>query len=713
MELEAAFIALSALTSANNAEESCLTNHSNPILVSIVSSEFCLKLSTFNLLFREKFACLDQKLRRIAAAIQSQFTEYHPLKVIYLNKGFAGLSLFDLLVRNPERYRCLLNSDLVVSIVEELWSGGANSGPNFHYFTPISAYFDDFGGDLFTVHRSFQPNLNVKSMFQLQNWQKNGNLRLIIETVTLFFAFVIMLTTLLLYLDVIKIIDNPASTYEEFLAAAATLNEILSFTIVYCAVLGMSFLYFLQKSAYKYLQKESILPTFRDLLDTGLCMDSAMILYLNKSEPLQAILGAAETFALNEILFSIMFFLCSIRISVILLQTRLFGPVLRMMYVIIKDVGVFLVLYGLLVFSFTVFFVPLFRRDEEYFGSLQKGFRTLFQWTVSGIDGSIFTYREELGSFLTIVWALVSTILVLNILIAMLSTRYEQLSPQITSDYVSILYHSYKQTRYQAPYGALVMAPPPFNLFHLALVPLYLVWPGSAKRLDRLFVLLSYQVMFAIGSFCFAVYNLMLGFAAFWLALWKVVQTERGRRLGTVLLWFLAGPLYLLYLEVLSFRHFAANMYSDLVEDQGAELYTDIYAPCLKFLESVCATHLTPLILPFADITAVLERFPTLLKAPDLDLQKSAKRQVWAFAGVAARLYGSKITITKAKVGRMKEMFEQFKSPITAQNCTETINLTRMLATLLAYKSNTQALTAFNLAFVLRVIQTPNTSIKG
>jgi hypothetical protein len=445
----------------------------------------------------------------------------------------------------------------------------------------------------------------------------------------------VMLSSLIFYLDIIKVFESPNPTYPELLEAQTTLDEMLSLTIIYLSVLSMFFLYFLQKTVYKLLLKESILPTLRDVLDTGLFLDSLMILILSESTSLQLALGTTQLFATEEILFSLMFFLCSIRISVILLQTRMFGPVLRMMYVIIKDVGVFLVLYGLMVFSFTVFFVPLFRRDAEYFGSIQIGFRTLFQWTVSGIDGSIFTYRDELGSFLTIVWALVSTILVLNILIAMLSTRYEQLSSQITSDYVSILYHSYQQTRYERPYGALIMAPPPFNLLHLTLVPLYLLWPGSTKRLDKTFVMLSYQVMFAMGSLCFGIYNLLLGFGAFWLVLWRVIRMEK---LKTALLWLLLGPVYLLYLEVLSFKYFTANMYYGLPEDGEAELPADIYSPCLKFLESACSSHPTSLILPFADIETVLERFPTLHKTPDLDLQKSQQKPIWAFTRVAARL---------------------------------------------------------------------------
>lgn len=617
------------------------------------------------------------------------------MKVLYVDKTFNGLSLFDLLTRNPERYRNLLKSDLVVSIIEELWSGSTNLTFNFHQFTAISSYFDDFPEDLFSIHINFQPNLSVKSLFQLQSWKTNGNLRLLVESIALFAVFTIMVTSLVYYTRIIPVFENLTSSYEDIMSAQATLDSLTTLTTVYFSILSLFCMYTLQKTAYKWLLKESIRPSLRDLLDIALWADSFVILYSNLSPAIIEDIGNRQFFRLSEILFSMLFFLYSIRIIVILVQTKVFGPVVRMVYVIVKDVMAFLVLYGLLVFAFTVFFVPLFWRDTEYFGTIQVAFRTLLQWSVSGIDVSVFTYREELGSVLTVTWALMSTILALNILIAMLSSRYDELSPQITSDYVSILYYSYQQTRYQAPYGSLVMAPPPFNFTHLCLIPLYLVWPHTAKRLDTVFVVISYQVLFTIGGLLFIGYNLLLGCAAYFWVLWKV----KGR-CKVMMQWVFCGPAYLLYVEIGALKCFARSMYTVAPTEQGDQLPDDVFFPCLHYLESLCVSP-SDLVLPFHDVVAVLTKLPV---SRPLDISAPAKLSGWTFSTVARRLYGIKTTLTKSKIRQILEFFEQFKSPSASGSSPDTINLTRMLRLLTSHKSNPRPLISLNLYFTLTAL---------
>ena len=357
----------------------------------------------------------------------------------------------------------------------------------------------------------------------------------------------------------------------------------------------------------------------------------------------------------QEYLYAIMMFCLCLRMSAILTQTRTFGPWIRMIFLVTKDIMVYLLLYLLAVLSFALTYVVLFRRELEQFGSIQLSIRTLFQWSVAGIDSEVFTSRIELGSILAIAWGFVSTIILLNLLVGVLSVSFEALVPLVTADYVSLMYQSYTQTRYQEPFGALVVAPSPLNFLTICLVPIYACCPAAAQRLNGLFVVLSYQIWFLIGSVLFLLYCIGASAVAYIYVLWELIGK---RQISTFPLWLLLGPFYLLFLLFLSYFQFVRNMYAMHPSNPSSLLPPDTLSPCTRFLSSLPAF---PPSIPLSDIQSSLTLLPrdhNLLSTLEIGTGIHSAR----LREATERIYFSKAQILDERGRSIFKFFGQFAS---------------------------------------------------
>ena len=465
---------------------------------------------------------------------------------------------------------------------------------------------------------------------------------------------------------------------------------------------GALVLNIIQILTYKILLKEQYLISFTDVLSVILFLSSLAATILADAS-VSSIMDPADSTNTQEGVYAVMMFTICLRMSAILTQTRTFGPWIRMIFIITKDIVVFLLLYLLAVLAFTMTYVVLFRREVDYFGSVQLGVRTLFQWSVAGVDTTIFTEREELGSILAIAWAFVSSVIILNLLIAVLSSRFEALSPLVTADYVSLMYQSYRQTHYEAPFGALVIAPAPFNLLTIVLVPMYLTWPRTSQYLDPIFVVLSYQIWFLIGSVLFAIYCIKSSALAYIYVILQFFRAKKSKRRCEILLWILFGPFYLATLSLLSYFRFAKAMYQSQSE-VVTSIPPEVLAPSTRFLNILdryskdknCWISLK-------DVETTLARFPRSKNPFQSSTSPSevvlSMKQNTSFKEVADRIYFSRAQLTDERSKSIIRFFQQFESYCVKGEMPR-VNVHRMKRLIAKYSKTPEKLVALNISAV-------------
>lgn len=90
-------------------------------------------------------------------------------------------------------------------------------------------------------------------------------------------------------------------------------------------------------------------------------------------------------------------------------------------------------------------------------------FRTAFDFSIGNLDFDAFPDDTGLGMWLTIFWVFVSTITMLNILIAILSYKFDDVIHLSDAYYISLLYDIWIYNRYVPGYGAFTSLPLPLN----------------------------------------------------------------------------------------------------------------------------------------------------------------------------------------------------------------------------------------------------------
>ena len=154
--------------------------------------------------------------------------------------------------------------------------------------------------------------------------------------------------------------------------------------------------------------------------------------------------------------------------------TRFFGPLYKMIEQMLKDIIVFMALYAMQLVLFACVGHILFSDIPEYDG-IFTGTKTLF-------DASLGNYAfvtlkgnakgSLLGDLFLIFFVVINHILLINLLIAILSSTYSFYESHGMSLYVSGILQMRSATEYENRYGALVACFPPWNVFILPFLSL-------------------------------------------------------------------------------------------------------------------------------------------------------------------------------------------------------------------------------------------------
>jgi len=156
-----------------------------------------------------------------------------------------------------------------------------------------------------------------------------------------------------------------------------------------------------------------------------------------------------------------------------------------MIYLIIKAIIPFILILAFSIFSFSVIYWVLFYSEVENFKSLELAFRTTFHFAIGGIDFSIFPDESGIGTWLTMIWTFISTISLLNIMIALLGNEFADVTSTTNAYYVSFIYSIWVYNRYVPGFGGVVALPTPLNFMLMMIGPFYRMGLLCKKKLDK------------------------------------------------------------------------------------------------------------------------------------------------------------------------------------------------------------------------------------
>jgi hypothetical protein len=125
----------------------------------------------------------------------------------------------------------------------------------------------------------------------------------------------------------------------------------------------------------------------------------------------------------------------------VLITNRKSGPLIRMIYLMGKDISRFyIILFGIILCAAGVF-CSIFndKTNGDQFKNFKFSFRTMFSSSLGGFDLSVFTEDRYFGEIIYGIFQLMTYVMMLNLLIAILTNVYEMLIDRVDAEYRSVL----------------------------------------------------------------------------------------------------------------------------------------------------------------------------------------------------------------------------------------------------------------------------------
>lgn len=532
-----------------------LALHGNPILVCVVLAELCDSCKQNSGEYAWEFEELSTNFCTLAGLILNDTKDFLRVEAILLDDSYRRIPLFDLLTRNSKRYRALLQHPYLVIIIDRLWSGGSELKFGLQHCSFVYSK---------TMRSSPEKLWQVKpltpkdmSIFQFRAWKYNATVRQVLEGLLLFLLFVHSLYIASIYTTSTLVEESPLGhTVTESNDANDNLVTVQDAIDMYLVLMLLLAINLGCKFIYKFLLKESIFPDPRVITDLVLTA-CAFCFKLQ-------VFGSVTKYKSNyEYLWAVLFSVMLIRASLCLTITRQFGPILKMIQIIIFDISRYLFVYFISICVFAVAANLLFFRDGEPYETFSRSMITMFESSLGNFNFETFSYRKYTGwAFLTI-WIFFSAVILLNLLIAVLSSRYEELSPQANADYVSLMFTYYSSSRFTPVYGALVLFPVPWNAVMVPFIPFFF-FKRTAYKATFYLSHLSYVVLLAFTVLIFSLYNLMLIPVAYIKNIrWLASESPFPGKSTTIAVWVFLGPAYLFMMGIFSYKVLFKFLYDE------------------------------------------------------------------------------------------------------------------------------------------------------
>ena len=268
-----------------------------------------------------------------------------------------------------------------------------------------------------------------------------------------------------------------------------------------------------------------------------------------------------------SVLYSIASGILWLKIVLLMRLSRLLGPLVTTIRFMLYDVASFMTIYGILIIVFSCVGNLLFS-DLTAYGDIYHCILTLFDASLGNYDLTLFEnakLHEVVGDVYLISFIILMNILILNLLIAILSTTYAILDERKLVLYINEILRLRNTMDHDKRYSALVSSFSPWNGFVLPFVPFFVV-KRDTQTLNRVLLHVEYfpivvllTIFFIIGNF------LVIPFAYLKGVFLKIVhlgsKRDKGYRLMQFFVFLVFGLGILLYNFVADLIAFWIHMY--------------------------------------------------------------------------------------------------------------------------------------------------------
>ena len=477
LDLSIAFDLLSNInTSIKNKS---IVNCHSPVLTCLLLCEILSNISEISVHFKTKCEKTRMSLMELCKNIHESNPNEKYIEFLLGQKDSKGRSAY-VIAAETEAFT-VLESPEVGTIVNKMWVGKLRHD-GFFAFSSLSRFLENSNTKSGNPFKCFDIlDYNKTYFHQLSLWEESCSLRYYPESLST--ILLIVLYNLFIFF---LVSDDEVMTSVQNLSQGK--QKMLIFYIVWvcCIVLNIPlqilFCFLSGKRKYKmdfwsYSEIGLLISSFLILLDT-------QKIFPKKDEFGNKIPSDGKSdiaFVVRAAILSVNDIFVWLRITGILLTYKELGPLLRIIYLLSIVAGKYLLIYLIIMICCATIYTTIFYKASAQYKSYSVTFTTLFQGYLNNSKCFEFDYYKMFGAIMCIAFVTCGGLILVNMLIALLSNEYTQLSKVVDAAHRSVLINYYKRYKWDKNYGYLILLTTPLNVINYLIIPINILFREKKK----------------------------------------------------------------------------------------------------------------------------------------------------------------------------------------------------------------------------------------
>jgi hypothetical protein len=200
-----------------------------------------------------------------------------------------------------------------------------------------------------------------------------------------------------------------------------------------------------------------------------------------------------------QYLFSVQIGCLILRIAVVIQFNQVIGPLLKIVQKMANDFINFVTIYVILVVMFSIVGNLNFLFDCPEYASLFDSFIITIDCSMGNFDFGVMEQIEDeylkiIGKLYLLTLVILFALLILNLIIAILSTTYNIFDPKSNGLFLSKILSTRDELQYDENYGAFLTSLVPINFITFPFVP-YAVFRPANPRLNEIVMNCQYVLL--------------------------------------------------------------------------------------------------------------------------------------------------------------------------------------------------------------------------
>ena len=481
-----------------NSNEEAIISCSNPLLCLALAAELLFKLGKTYSKIQFKMVSVAKSLLYLAFHLQTSLTNEETI-IFYLRTqtDINGRSALEIYAEN--KFFDVLEDPNVGSIIGQLWNGSSEHEINIFNFSRLTRILK---ANIF--ENQYESLIGQKTdsffSFQFYRYANNCSERNLYESVSTMGITLLYQYVVYAYVTFTKENDHHPKTHHYY--------KVQQVTNIFMMLSLVNDLF--SKIFLKLTGRKVKLDKVKLIVDVVLFI-FIIINFFDLPEKFYPVDNDAEwNIQLDGIVYSVLLLMAWMKVFLVLMITKLYGPFIRVMFSIFWHVVSFFIVVICITFLCAQCFCLYFRNSDEKYKLFFESFITLFNTAWGQVDFT-FTDLDIFGEICLIGFTTLSNIMLFNLIVAIVNNLFDSYHEKAEAESRAKIVLAHERKKWDDRYGLLILFPAPINIFSLVLIP-YLLFSrlsGNSVKIKKYNILFSKFCYFFIAAFIFISLNIL------------------------------------------------------------------------------------------------------------------------------------------------------------------------------------------------------------